>query len=239
MKENLVKSFRSMKWYEWLMTAILIVIAGYAMVSAFVNPSESGNPAWLTVVNFISAICGVFCIFFCAKASVSNFIFGLVNTVVYMVYLWYWKIYGTFYLEAIVYLPMNIVSWIMWSHHRDGTQPELTLSRRLNAWQDAAVAAVVVAAAFVYHYFLVKAGGTVPWLDAFTVSIGVIATALDMFRYREQYVLWLITDFIAVAMYIVHFDPVYLTKKGIYTVMAVVGLINWIKLNKERNACNE
>ena len=60
-----------------------------------------------------------------------------------------------------------------------------------------------------------------------------------MLRYKEQYVWWIITDIIAVAMYIVHFDAVYLTKKSIYLIMAVIGLINWHKLNKERNKTNE
>ena len=60
-----------------------------------------------------------------------------------------------------------------------------------------------------------------------------------MFRFKEQYIWWIITDIIAVAMYIIHFDPVYLTKKSIYLIMAVIGLINWTKLNKERNKKNE
>ena len=87
-RQNLGKSFRSLKWYEWLMAAVMIAIAVYAMVQAFTEPSEGGNPPWLTVVNFVSAIAGIFCVFFCAKASVSNFAFGLINTVVYIVYLW-------------------------------------------------------------------------------------------------------------------------------------------------------
>ena len=60
-----------------------------------------------------------------------------------------------------------------------------------------------------------------------------------MFRYKEQYVWWIITDIIAVAMYIIHFDAVYLTKKSIYLIMAIIGLINWTKLNKERNKNKE
>ena len=60
-----------------------------------------------------------------------------------------------------------------------------------------------------------------------------------MFRFKEQYIWWIITDVIAVAMYIVHFDAVYLTKKSIYLIMAVIGLIKWTKLNKERNKRNE
>lgn len=236
---NLKKSFKSLKWYEWLMGAIMIVIAAYSMITAFIDPSSSSNPPWLTVVNFISAICGIICIFFCAKANISNFAFGLVNTVVYIIYLWYWKIYGTLCLEFFVYLPVNIISWILWSKHRDEEHKEITKAKRLTLLQHTLVWVVVVASAIVYHKILVAVGGNVAWLDAFTVSIGIIATMLEMFRYREQYVLWIVTDIIAVAMYIVHFDLVYLTKKSIYLIMAVIGLINWIKLNRNRNQNNE
>jgi len=214
--ENLKKSFKQMKWYEWLMAIIMIAIAGWAMISAFTGGSGGGsNPPWLTVINFVSAVCGVFCIFFCASANISNFAFGLVNTFVYMVFLWYHKIYGTFCLELLIYLPFNIVGWIIWAKHRDQIEPEKTMAKKLTWLQDVGAGAIVIAAACVYHAILVRVGGTVPWLDAFTVSIGIIATGLEMLRYREQYWLWIVQDVIAVAMYIMHFDAVYLTKKSI------------------------
>ena len=87
--------------------------------------------------------------------------------------------------------------------------------------------------------YQVKVNGTVPWLDAATLAIGLVAGVLELLRYREQYVLWIITDVIAVAMYIVHFDAVYLTKKSIYLIVAIFGIINWVKLNRERNSANE
>lgn len=236
--ENLKKSFQSMKWYEWIMATIMVLIAGWAMITAFINPAPDGNPAWLTVLNFISAICGIVCIFFCAKASISNFAFGLVNTIVYAIYLWYWKIYGTFALEMIIYLPFNILGWIFWTKHRDEEYKELTKARKLTPTQDILVVGTILIATLIYHQILVNIGGTVPWLDAATVAIGIIATGLEMFRFREQYILWLVTDVVAVAMYIQHFDPVYLTKKSIYLIMAIIGLMNWYKLQK-RNVTNE
>lgn len=136
-------------------------------------------------------------------------------------------------LGAFYYLPLNIISWIFWAKHRDEVKTEKTKARRLNWWQNAIVFAIVGAAAVVYHAILVKVGGNVAWLDAFTVSIGIIATFLELKRYRDQYLLWIITDFVSVAMYIVHFDPVYLTKKSIYLIMAFVGWYNWHKLQKE------
>ena len=75
--------------------------------------------------------------------------------------------------------------------------------------------------------------------DAFTLTIGIVATLLSLLRYREQYIWWIITDIISVGMYIAHFDAVYLTKRTIYLIMAVIGWINWSRLQQERNKSNE
>lgn len=236
--ENVRKSFVSLKWYEWIMIVVMVVIAGWAMIDAFQNPESSHNPAWLTVINFVSAIAGIICIFFTAKASISACIFGIINTVVYVIYLGYWHIYGTMCLEVLVYLPFNIIQWYVWAKHRDQGIRQLTMTKRLSYKACLVVGLAVLCSGFVYYAILDRVGGNVALLDAFTVAIGVIAVGLSAFRYREQYILWLITDIIAVAMYIIMFDPVYLTKKTIYLIMAFVGMYNWFKLNKERNELN-
>ena len=237
--DNLKKSFKSLKWYEIIMIVIMVFIASMSIYQAIVHPETSSNPLWLTIINFISAICGIFCVFFCAKANISNFVFATVNTIVYAIFLFYQKIYGTFALEVLFYLPVNFISWYIWAKHRDQKYLEKTKSKRLTLTQNIVSTLAIIIGGIIYHYILVKIGGNVAWLDAFTLSIGIVAVILEMFRYKEQYVWWIITDIIAVAMYIVHFDPVYLTKKSIYLIMAVIGLINWTKLNKERNKTNE
>ena len=236
--DNLKKSFKSLKWYEWVMIVIMIVIAGWSMIKAFIDPSSSSLPPWLTVVNFISAICGIICIFFCAKASISNYAFGLVNTIVYVIYLAYRHIYGTMCLEVFIYLPVNIFGWVAWAKHRDEQDTEKTKAKKLKLSQNLLSIVGIGLIVLGCYFFLNKVDGTTPLLDAFTVGIGIIATILQFFRFREQYVWWLIQDVVAVAMYIVAFDPVYLTKKSIYLIMAVIGLKNWIKLQKERNVDN-
>ena len=236
--ENLIRSFQAIKWYEWIMIVIMVAVAGNAVVYGFIEPSQSHNPQWLNIINFVSAVCGVICIFFTAKASVSACVFGIINTCVYIMYLQYWHIYGTMCLELFVYLPVSIAQWHIWAHKRDRVQPELTLTKRFTYFQLSAVFVCVAMCGLAYHQILVEVGGSVPWLDAFTVSIGIVAVTICMLRYREQYILWLITDIIAVAMYIVMFDPVYLTKKTIYLIMAFVGLYNWYRLNRIRNVEN-
>ena len=237
--DNLIKSFKELKWYEIIMIIIMVVIAGMAVYNAIVDPASSTNPLWLTIINFISAICGIICIFFCAKANISNFLFGTINTIVYAIFLFYQKIYGTFALEVLFYLPINFISWYLWAKHRDKKLTEKTKSKKLTLAQNIIVTLVITLGGIFYHMILVKIGGEVAWLDAFTLSIGIIAVILEMLRYKEQYIWWIITDIIAVAMYIVHFDAVYLTQKSIYLIMAIIGLYNWHKLNKERNKTNE
>lgn len=233
--DNVKKSFRSLKWYEWVMAGVMIAIAARTMILAFLDPASSENPSWLTAVNFVSATAGVLCVFFCAKASVSNFAFGLINTVVYIVYLWYWRILGTLCLELFLYLPMGVVGWIHWARHRDEVRRERTKARKMNAWQIALTAAAVIGLTVLFRRLLglIDSNEQVAWLDAATVAIGIVATALQTFRFREQYLWWLITDVVTVAMYIVHFDPVYLTKRSIYLIVAVIGLINWARLSRQ------
>lgn len=191
------------------------------------------------MINFVSAVCGVICIFFTAKANISNFVFASVNTIVYAIYLVYWHIWGTALLEILFYIPMNFVSWYFWARHRDQEMTQKTKSKKLTLLQNGICTAVVVASALIYHGVLVKVGGEVAWFDAFTLSIGILATILELLRYKEQYVWWIITDIVSIGMYIAHFDLVYLTKRSIYLIMAVIGLMNWAKLNRMRNAENE
>lgn len=237
--ENLKKSFKDLKWYEIIMMVIMIFIAGLSVYQAFTHPETSSNPPWLTIINFISAVCGVFCVFFCAKANISNFVFAAVNTLVYAIFLFYHKIYGTFALEVLFYMPINFISWYIWTQHRDSKLIEKTKSKRLTLTQNVIAALLIIGGGIIYHMILVKLGGNVAWLDAFTLSIGIVAVILEMLRFKEQYFWWIVTDIIAVAMYIMHFDLVYLTKKSIYLIMAIIGFVNWHKLNKERNKTNE
>lgn len=236
--DNIIKSFKELKWYEYIMGAVMVFIAGKAMYEGFTSGSSDGNPPWLTVINFISAVCGVICIFFTAKANISNFVFATVNTVVYAIYLVYWHIWGTAALEILFYIPMNFISWYFWAKHRDEEITQKTMARKLKAVHNLICAVLVISGAVIYHSILVWIGGEVAWFDAFTLSIGIIATILELLRLREQYVWWIITDIVSVGMYIAHFDAVYLTKRSIYLIMAVIGLVNWAKLNKVRNSDN-
>lgn len=242
------KAFKSLKWYEIVMCVIMLIISIYYAI----KPQE-GTPQWLAIINFVSGLCGIVCVFFCAKANRMNFPFAVVNTTVFMIYLAYFGIWATFWLEAIVYFPMNIISWINWYKHKDNEDKLLAKSKTLTWWQNIIVTAIIAAITVLVHFalsawagdtwmkFATKFGWNVifmQWFDALIFAIGIVAVILEALRYKEQYVWWLVTDVVAVAQYALKGDPVYVTKKTIYLIEAVVGIKNWNKLAK-KNENNE
>ena len=242
------RAFKSLKWYEILMCVVMLGISIYYAVM----PQE-GTPQWLAIINFVSGLCGIVCIFFCAKVNRMNFPFAVVNTIVFMIYLAYFGIWATFWLELLVYFPMNIISWVKWYKHKDEDNDILAKSKRLNWWQNILVVVIIVALTALVHWALSAVAGdtwmkfatqygwnvaVMKWLDSAIFAIGIVAIILEALRYTEQYVWWLITDVIAVAQYVLKRDPVYTTKKTIYLIEAFVGLKNWGKLAK-KNKENE
>ncbi len=242
------RAVRSLKWYEVVMCVIMLGISIYYAIL----PQE-GTPQWLAVINFISGLCGVLCVFLTAKANRMNFPFAVINTVVFMIYLWYFGIWATFWLEALVYFPINIISWIKWYQHQDNEDHLLTKSKRLTAVQNLIVLAAIASLTVLVHFvlstfaddtwmrFAVKFGWSTTlmrWLDSAIFAIGIVAVLLETLRFTEQYVWWLITDVIAVAQYVLKRDPVYTAKKTVYLVEAVIGLYNWNKLSR-KNTENE
>lgn len=241
--------------------ALMMGTAVFSLISACIGhnllfPEKiDTTPVWLACLNFVSAVCGVFCVFLCARRCISNFIFALINTTVYIVYLWYNNIYGTLILETFVYFPVTIISWIYWAKHRDDEETVKTKSRRLTWEQYMISAGAIIGLTVLTHFLLMDILGLtewgkltedytarmlLTWLDSAVFAIGIIAVILECLRYREQYVWWIITDIIAVTLYAIKvpFDPVYFVKKAIYLIVAIIGLKEWMR-GADRNVSNE
>ena len=147
-------------------------------------------------------------------------------------------------------MPTNIIGWSMWNKHKDDDDELLAKSKKLSWWKHMIVIAIIAGLTVLVYFtlsalagdtwmrFAVKYGWNttvMKWLDSAIFSIGVVATFLQMLRYKEQYIWWLITDVIAVAQYAIKGDAVYTTKKGIYLIEAVVGIMNWNRLSKKNH----
>ena len=229
---KLKEAFKNLKIYEWIMFFAMILIGGYYTVT------DTTHPLWYLIVNYISSIAGICCIFLCAHASWPTWIFAIVNTALYIAVLLYNRVYGTMALELLYYMPTNILGIIAWRKHPDRSSEERCLTRVMSTKGRILMTGIVLLSTLCYHEILVLAGGATAWLDAMTVAIGIVATFYEIKRYADQYWLWIITDVIAVVQWILLKDTIMITKKSIYLIMAVIGLVRWMRLQKERNAEN-
>lgn len=246
--KKIIKAIRSLKWYETIMCIIMLVISIYYAIMP-----EEGCPQWLAIINMISGLCGIMCVFLTAKVNRMNFPFAVINTIVFIIYLYYFGIWATFWLELVVYMPLNVISWWRWSKHKDEDDELLAKSKKMSVLQNILATLAIIGIAVLVHFALSELAGNswmkfaqnfgwnvtiMQWLDSIIFAIGIVASTLELFRFKEQYSWWIITDIVAVAQYAIKKDPVYTTKKGIYLVEAFIGYYNWNKLAK-KNTENE
>lgn len=231
-KNLFLVAFLNIKWFEWLLFLIMIFIGGYCVLT------DNTHPMWYLIVNYICSMMGICCVLLCVHASWINWIFGIINTCLYIIILAYNHIFGTMALELFYYLPVNIIGLIMWQKHLDKTEKYKCKTRVMNLKLRIIMTIIVIFSAIICHYILIKIGGKTAWLDAFVVVIGLNAMFYEIKRYTEHYYLWIIADFIALIQWVILADMIMLTKKSIYLILAVIGLFNWKKLQKERNLEN-
>ncbi len=75
----------------------------------------------------------------------------------------------------------------------------------------------------------------VPWIDAFTTAFSFTATYMLARKILEHWIIWVVVDFISVALYFYRGLYPSIILFAIYTVLAVFGYLEWKKQWKKEN----
>lgn len=82
-------------------------------------------------------------------------------------------------------------------------------------------------------YWLVEwTDSTVPYWDAFTTAMSIVATWLLAHKYIEQWIAWIAVDAVCVGLYWYKDRPFYAILYLLYTIIAFFGYAKWLKLMK-------
>jgi nicotinamide mononucleotide transporter len=113
----------------------------------------------------------------------------------------------------------------------DGT--EQVKAKKFKLWQWIVSIAAVAVSTFLLGYFGEEVlGSTLPYLDAMTVALAVIAQLLMVWRYREQWACWTLIDVISLIMFIILGNWSMVAMYIAWTANAFYGWYNWTKLQK-------
>ena len=221
--KNILKKFTI---FEWFMVLSVILFTIY-----FATTNTTNSLLYL-IIDSIAAISGILCVVLCAKGKKSQYIWGLLNVIGYIIIAFINKYYGEVMLNAIYYLPSQFIGYYLWNRHQNEKTKKVE-GRKLNLINSILLLIVCTLGILGYKFILDLLGGNSTLLDSASTVISVVANTLMLLRYREQWLLWIIIDFITVVMWLIAKDFIMVTMWLVYLINAFYGYYNWTKISKE------
>ena len=213
-------------WYEriYLIAMVLLQIVVYAFVPD-------------TPIGIICGIAGVICVVLTAKGKISSYIFNFIQMATYMIICWKSSLYLEF-AEQVFYFIVCIFSVFIWKKNmlknEDGS--EQVIAKKFKLWQWAATVLVTLITTVVLGYVGKLIGSALSYLDAMTVALAVIAQLLMVWRYREQWAIWIAIDLSSLVMFIILGQWSMVAMYVAWTINAFYGWYNWSKLEKKKKS---
>lgn len=223
MAEKLKKYMTPFQWAECL------AIIAFTVYFALTNTKD---PWWYILIDSLAAVCGVFCVVLCAGGKKSQYYWGFVNIIAYIVIALINKYYGEVMLNALYYLPTQFIGLYVWGKHYDKSADQVE-GLRMDGKHIAVWSVCSVAGIFLYKLILDALGGNATLLDSMSTVFSVVANVLMVMRYREQWALWIIVDVVTVVMWIIAGDFLMTIMWAIYLINAVYGWVMWSKMSRE------
>lgn len=212
--------------FQW---AEVLAIIAFTIYFALTNKTDTW---WYILIDSLAAVCGVFCVVLCAAGKKSQYYWGFVNIIAYIVIAMINKYYGEVMLNGLYYLPTQFIGLYVWGRHYKKKEDQVEGLRmdlkHIVIWSVCSVAGI-----FVYKLILDALGGNATLLDSMSTVFSLVANALMVLRYREQWVLWIVVDVVTVIMWIIAGDFLMTVMWTIYLINAVYGLIMWTKMSRE------
>lgn len=187
-----------------------------------------------TIIGMICGVAGVICVVLTAKGKISSYIFNFIQMITYMIICWNARLFLEFG-EQVFYFIACIFGVILWKKNmkknEDGT--EQVIAKKFKPWHWI-VTIVITAVTTVLLGMFGKSilGSTMPYLDAFTVALAVIAQLLMVWRYREQWAMWIVIDLASLVMFIMLQQWSLVIMYICWIFNAIYGWVNWSQLNK-------
>ena len=187
-----------------------------------------------SVIGIICGLAGVICVALTAKGKISSYLFNFIQMATYMFICWDLALYLEF-SEQVFYFIVCIFGIFAWKKNMKTIENGSTQvkAKKFKLWQWLICIAAVAISTFLLGYFgETILGSTLPYLDAMTVALAVIAQLLMVWRYREQWACWIVIDVVSLIMFIILDQWSMAAMYVAWTANAFYGWYNWTKLNK-------
>lgn len=186
----------------------------------------------MTAIEILATVLGLTNVYLIIRRNIWNYPFGLAMVVLYAKIFYDYKLYSDALLQ-IYYVGIQLYGWWYWLR---GRQPDglITVARLADRHRALVLGIIVVGATGLGWVMASKTDASVPYWDATTTVMSLMAQFLLSRRYLENWVLWIVVDVLSIGIYT--YKELYLTA-GLYTVflgMASWGLVAWLRAERQQ-----
>jgi nicotinamide mononucleotide transporter len=196
----------------------------------------------VSAVEFTGTVTGLICVISAAKERVISWPFGIINAVFFFMLFYQARLYPDMLLQ-IYYLGTSVYGWWRWTHPRDEFETDYKYELKVASVESSglimivtavfAVAALAGAGVERVHLWLpviFPEPAAFPYADSFVAIMSVVAQVLLSLKKREAWILWIIVDVVAAAIYMM--KGIYLVSGEyvIFGLIASAGLWNWNRI---------
>lgn len=229
---------------SWFM--IIMVLATIFSV-AFPEENANGvNGIIIMLLYLLDTFLNILCELLISKQSRYNFlvsVFVEIVEIITCIVLMYR--FATMAVTLFFWLPIDIMSYINWSKHKDVDENELTAVRKLKGYQEALVIIGIIVWTIVIGYFISGLDIAtdfynnktleiaIIYIDACASAVGIANGLFIFFRLREQWIAWYICSFLEAIINIISGQYVLLILKIGYFTNTTYGYIKWSQYIKE------
>ena len=219
-----------------------------ATIFSVIFPEESANGVngiVILLLYLLDTFLNILCELLISKQSRYNFLVSVaveITEIAICIVLMYR--FATMATTLFFWLPIDILSFINWSKHKDDDQKELTIVRRLKGYQEVLVILAIVLWTVVVGYLLSgldiqsdfitnrSLEVAICYIDACASAVGVANGLFILFRFREQWIAWYICAALETIINILSGQYVLLVLKLGYFTNTTYGYIKWTKYIK-------
>ena len=180
---------------------------------------------WIEIVGVILSL---IYLYLSIKQKISLWIFGFLSSALYIVVFFQTKFYADMSLQ-FYYLVISVYGWFNWKNGKPGHGSELPASKTSKRMIiQLTIASIVIY--FIYYVILAKfTDSTIPKADSLVGMLSVVGTWMLARKLIENWLVWIVADGIATGLFF--YKGLYPTAVLfiIYTVMALIGYLQWKK----------
>lgn len=181
-------------------------------------------------LELIAIFFGLISVWFAKKDNILVFPSGLVSTSIYAYLLWQWELLGDSMIN-VYYFVMSVYGWYHWTRKKGDTVefPISMTTRRDKLYGALIFIATIIFVVGVYLYF----GKFTTWysyVDTLLTAIFFVGMWLMAKRKIENWIFWIIGDFISIPLYFAKGYTFTSLQYVIFTIIAFYGYLEWKKI---------